>query len=104
MKYPNLKEEKNLWNQGYKFVVGLDEAGRGPLAGPVVAAAVTILNPKHEIRNPKQYQNSNFQNSKHVSDFDIRISSLKIRDSKQLSEKKREEIYTYLTEHPAIQC
>lgn len=35
-----LKYEKKLWNQGLKYVAGLDEAGRGPLAGPVVAASV----------------------------------------------------------------
>jgi ribonuclease HII len=37
MKFPNFSEEKKLWAQGFNFVVGLDEAGRGPLAGPVVA-------------------------------------------------------------------
>ena len=42
MKYPNFNEEKKLWRKGYKFVAGLDESGRGPLAGPVVAAAVII--------------------------------------------------------------
>lgn len=44
-----LPMKRDLWNyeinardQGYKFVTGLDEAGRGPLAGPVVAAAVVL--------------------------------------------------------------
>jgi len=32
--------EKELWNKGFKLIAGIDEAGRGPLAGPVVAAAV----------------------------------------------------------------
>lgn len=32
--------EKRLWKKGYRFVCGVDEVGRGPLAGPVVAAAV----------------------------------------------------------------
>jgi len=41
-KYPNFKEERKLWRKGYRFVIGLDEAGRGPLAGPVVAAAVAL--------------------------------------------------------------
>jgi ribonuclease HII len=81
---PNFNQEKKLWKQGYKYVAGLDEAGRGPLAGPVVAAAV-MLNPKHEIRNPKQIQK--------VSNFEIRISDLEIRDSKQITEKQREYIY-----------
>ena len=42
MKYPNLREEKKLWRKEYKRVAGLDEAGRGCLAGPVVAAATII--------------------------------------------------------------
>jgi ribonuclease HII len=33
-------KEKNGWSKGYRYIVGIDEAGRGPLAGPVVAAAV----------------------------------------------------------------
>jgi ribonuclease HII len=54
----------------YSFICGIDEVGRGPLAGPVAAAAVIL---------PK----------------DCRI--LYINDSKQLSEKKREELYTEIT-------
>lgn len=69
MRYPNLNEEKKLWNKKYKRVVGLDEAGRGPLAGPVVAAVVLVLNPKYKIQNSG------------------------IKDSKKLSQKKREKIY-----------
>jgi len=34
--------ERQLWEAGYLFVAGVDEAGRGPLAGPVVAAAVVF--------------------------------------------------------------
>jgi ribonuclease HII len=34
--------ETRLWNKGYQFVCGMDEVGRGPLAGPVVAAAVIL--------------------------------------------------------------
>ena len=34
--------ETALWNEGIEFVAGVDEAGRGPLAGPVVAAAVVF--------------------------------------------------------------
>ena len=41
---PDLSLEQLLLNQGYRLVAGVDEAGRGPLAGPVVAAAV-ILSP-----------------------------------------------------------
>jgi ribonuclease HII len=62
---PSLKEEKLLWKKGYQSVVGLDEAGRGPLAGPVVAAVV-VLNPRRPIRG--------------------------LRDSKQLTPERREEL------------
>lgn len=44
MIYPDTKLEEELWNIGHRYVVGLDEAGRGPLAGPVVAGAVLIEN------------------------------------------------------------
>ncbi len=40
-----LQFERRLQRQGYKIVAGIDEAGRGPLAGPVLAAAVVL--PKH---------------------------------------------------------
>lgn len=39
---PTWHEEQALWAQGYRRVAGVDEAGRGPLAGPVVAAAVIL--------------------------------------------------------------
>lgn len=39
---PTFLEEERLKGQGYRFVAGIDEAGRGPLAGPVVAAAVIL--------------------------------------------------------------
>ena len=37
-----LAYEQKLWKQGYKHIAGVDEAGRGPLAGPVVSAAVIL--------------------------------------------------------------
>ncbi len=43
--YKMLAEERTLWEQGFSAVAGTDEAGRGPLAGPVLAAAV-ILEPE----------------------------------------------------------
>jgi ribonuclease HII len=39
---PSLKYEKKLWKQGKRFVAGVDEVGRGALAGPLVAAAVIL--------------------------------------------------------------
>lgn len=71
-----------MWEKGYKRIACLDEAGRGPLAGPVVAAAVVI---------------------KKKSNLKLLRSDLhNIRDSKKLSPKKREEFYKILTKHPDI--
>ena len=42
--YDLYANERKLWQQGVKYIAGIDEAGRGPLAGPVIAAAV-ILKP-----------------------------------------------------------
>ena len=42
---PTLSEENGLVAQGYKFIAGIDEVGRGSLAGPVVAAAVILPQP-----------------------------------------------------------
>lgn len=58
--------------QGYKYICGVDEAGRGPLAGPVFAAAV-ILPEDYEIEG--------------------------VNDSKKLSEKKREKLFDEIIEH-----
>ena len=66
---PDLFFEKNLVESGYKYVAGVDEAGRGPLAGPVVAAAVIL---------PEKF------------------SSNQLNDSKKLSSSKREKIYNEL--------
>ncbi len=75
---PKITEERKLWKQGYRFVACIDEAGRGPLAGPVVAAAVIL--PRYP-----------------------RPGLGKLRDSKKLSAKRREEIYTKVIHHPGIQ-
>jgi len=84
MERPTLKEEKKLWRRGFKFVIGLDEAGRGPLAGPVVAGAILL-------REDKLYQNLN-----------LKFLLKEVRDSKKLSADKRKELYKILTKHPAI--
>ncbi len=47
---PDLKEEKKLWKKGFRLVAGLDEVGRGPLAGPVVASAVILKDFKFKNR------------------------------------------------------
>ena len=50
--------EQNLRQKGYRFIAGVDEAGRGPLAGPVVAAAVIL---------PEEYRNADINDSKQIS-------------------------------------
>jgi ribonuclease HII len=50
--------EKLAYQKGYKFIAGIDEVGRGPLAGPVVAAAVIF---------PPDYRNSQINDSKKIS-------------------------------------
>ncbi len=64
-----LQFERKFWSEGYHLIAGVDEAGKGPLAGPVVAAAVVF---------PR----------------DVYIEG--IDDSKKLSEKKRQKLYTQI--------
>lgn len=66
------KYEKELYAQGFENIVGTDEAGRGPLYGPVVAGAVVLPH-------------------------DFKLAGL--NDSKKLTEKKREEFYDYIINH-----
>jgi len=61
-----LQIERELWKKGYDLVAGIDEAGRGPLAGPVVAAVVIF---------PKN------------------VNPFLFCDSKKLSEKRRKELF-----------
>ncbi len=68
---PDFLYEQNACNKDYKFICGVDEAGRGPLAGPVCAAAVIL---------PQ----------------DCVIDGL--NDSKKISEKKRELLFDIITE------
>lgn len=63
--------EQEITGGKFRFIAGVDEVGRGPLAGPVVAAAVVL-----------------------PADFDV----LGVDDSKKLSEKKREELYDVILE------
>jgi ribonuclease HII len=74
--------ERELWQRGLTSVAGVDEAGRGPLAGPVVAAAVIL---------PRSW---------HAGGFDERLRDL--NDSKQLTESQREVFFAILTAHPDI--
>jgi len=72
---PSMRQEKKLFREGFLRVAGVDEAGRGPLAGPVVAAAV-VLDPK---RIPKG-----------------------IADSKLLDRERREAVFAKLCETAEI--
>jgi ribonuclease HII len=74
---PNFRTERRMFRDGFARVAGVDEAGRGPLAGPVVAAAV-VLNPK---RIPKG-----------------------IADSKQLEPEEREAVFEALCATAEISC
>lgn len=64
--------EQNAYNHGYKVIAGCDEAGRGPMAGPLTVAACV---------------------------FEEGYYDEQINDSKQLSEKKREELYDLIIEN-----
>lgn len=65
------KIDMSVFDEGYNYICGIDEAGRGPLAGPVVVAAVVM---------PK----------------DSMIEG--VNDSKKVSEKKREKLYDLILE------
>ena len=71
------KFEKLAWQSGYKLVAGVDEAGRGSLFGPVVAAAV-ILDPNYRIKG--------------------------LRDSKLIPEARRDVLAERIKEHAIAWC
>ena len=64
--------EKDAFKKGYSLIAGIDEAGRGPLAGPVVSAAVI---------------------------FNSDIPDTGIKDSKKLTQKKRELLFDIICDH-----
>ena len=72
-----LQHERHYWDSGIRRIAGVDEAGRGPLAGPVVAASVVL--------------EEDFLKSEEKG------SLLGLTDSKLLTEKKRELFFTFLT-------
>ena len=47
---PHIQLEKSLWEKGFENVVGVDEAGKGPWAGPVTAACVVIHSYKQIVK------------------------------------------------------
>lgn len=72
----DLTEEKKIFDQGYKIIGALDEAGRGPLAGPVVAACVIIR-----------------------ANFSINNELKEVNDSKKLMAKKRELLFDLIKKY-----
>jgi ribonuclease HII len=69
---PTFDIEDSLRNQGYRYIVGADEVGRGPLAGPVVAAAVHI---------PEGFYTQGINDSKKVSYKTREVLSERIKAS-----------------------
>jgi len=80
MSFPNFREENRLYKKGYKIIVGIDEAGRGPLAGPVVACAFYFIKVED---GPRPYSGI-------------------VKDSKQLTDRQREEIYGLLKKDSSV--
>ena len=70
-----LQPERKLWAEGFCFIAGVDEAGRGPLAGPVAAAAVVL---PREVQLPDVF------------------------DSKQLSDSARRELKEEILQLPGV--
>lgn len=84
--------EQKLIQKGYGIIIGIDEAGRGPLAGPVVAAAVLPRSLQFVISDlEKENENPNYK-------LQIKNYNL-IRDSKTLSERQRESLYDFIQEN-----
>ncbi|MQF48616.1 ribonuclease HII [SAR202 cluster bacterium AC-647-N09_OGT_505m] len=71
---PTFSEETALYSSGYHIVAGIDEAGRGPLAGPVVAGAVVL---PYDFSSQWRYN---------------------VRDSKQLTPRQRDILFTCIRE------
>jgi len=80
---PTLEEEVALLSQGYSFIAGVDEAGRGSLAGPVVAAAVIL-----PLGIPFRF------------DPDECLACFEgVRDSKQLPARERDRLFEVIMQH-----
>jgi ribonuclease HII len=83
MAISRFKFEREILLKGVQRIAGVDEAGRGPLAGPVVAAAVIL--PQAWIENGVPYKLRG------------------LNDSKQVDVEDREKFHAFLTSHPEVQ-
>jgi ribonuclease HII len=83
----NLKEEKRLWKSGFNFLVGLDEVGRGAIAGPVVAGACAIYNLNSFLNHPSTPE----------------ILKI-IKDSKKMNPNIRNKAFSLIYSNPYILC
>lgn len=78
MIFPTFKRELKFLKQGYDFVIGCDEAGRGPVAGPVVAAAC-ILDPQSINTRGKYKWYARVRDSKTIPEEEREILARKIK-------------------------
>ncbi len=78
------EKELQFYNKGYNAVIGIDEVGRGPLAGPVVASACTL-------RYPEKLKNIELNFIDELWKY--------VKDSKKLTHKKREEVFGFIEEN-----
>lgn len=78
-----LQFERQAWGRGFKRIAGVDEAGRGPLAGPVVAAAVVITRAFMEQEEHRLFD--------------------KLNDSKQLTAIQRDRFFELLINSPEVE-
>lgn len=79
MRFPTFKFERKYLAQGYDFVVGCDEVGRGPLAGPVVAVACVLDPASIGTRRSKNKWYARIRDSKTVSEKERQILAEKIK-------------------------
>jgi ribonuclease HII len=78
---PSLAFERRLWNHGVTFIAGMDEAGRGALAGPVAVGVVVL---------PGSGSNGGRARSPQISARVLRARLRGVRDSKQMTPHQRE--------------
>ena len=94
-----LTAEQNIFNQGFKLVGGIDEAGRGPLAGPVVAACVLLRADdylKIPLAAPSLSPRFAGEAGQRSGPAPLVKGGVVINDSKKLTAKKREEAFEFI--------